>query len=332
MVRWTCSWSARSPGSGSAPAAPARRTSIRVPRWAWVARRCGSGSAARRCRCGRSPPSSSDAELDRSVFAGEAGGRWLWIVLRPASAMLLLRGRLDPARRLGHRSAPRRDAVRWSAGDLVRGITAHPGPPDSWDRAHARPLLALEVPDPSRSGRAEGAGDESGSHPACRADGRRRPTPSSSCRPGPCGPHRPRRRIHDRQRDLRAAVPDGGQRRPCPVADRLGDHGPRDADAGLRLPDAGDPQAGRRRRRLRLRPGRLRELRRLHLGLGVLGQRVGRQRRLPGPDGFHARLLLAVVRRGEHVAGDPGRLGGPVGRPCPDPARRAQRGCASTPW
>ncbi len=35
--------------------------------------------------------SSSDVELDRSVFAGEAGGRWLWIVLRPASAMLLLR-------------------------------------------------------------------------------------------------------------------------------------------------------------------------------------------------------------------------------------------------
>ena len=54
-------------------------------------RRCGSGSAASRCRCGRSPPRSSDVELDRSVFAGEAGGRWLWIVLRPASAMLLLR-------------------------------------------------------------------------------------------------------------------------------------------------------------------------------------------------------------------------------------------------
>jgi hypothetical protein len=30
-------------------------------------------------------------QLDRSVFAGEAGGRWLWVVLRPASAMLLLR-------------------------------------------------------------------------------------------------------------------------------------------------------------------------------------------------------------------------------------------------
>ena len=35
--------------------------------------------------------SSSAVELDRSVFAGEAGGRWLWVVLRPASAMLLLR-------------------------------------------------------------------------------------------------------------------------------------------------------------------------------------------------------------------------------------------------
>ena len=38
------------------------------------------------------PVSTHDADtrLDRSVFAGEAGGRWLWLVLRPASAMLLL--------------------------------------------------------------------------------------------------------------------------------------------------------------------------------------------------------------------------------------------------
>jgi len=35
--------------------------------------------------------SRSDREFDRSVFVGEALGRWLWIVLRPASAMLLLR-------------------------------------------------------------------------------------------------------------------------------------------------------------------------------------------------------------------------------------------------
>ncbi|QBR94352.1 hypothetical protein EXE57_06330 [Nocardioides euryhalodurans] len=30
-------------------------------------------------------------ELDRTVLAGEAAGRWLWIVLRPATAMLLMR-------------------------------------------------------------------------------------------------------------------------------------------------------------------------------------------------------------------------------------------------
>ena len=34
--------------------------------------------------------SDSDAAFDRSVFAGEAQGRWLWLVLRPASAALLL--------------------------------------------------------------------------------------------------------------------------------------------------------------------------------------------------------------------------------------------------
>jgi hypothetical protein len=35
--------------------------------------------------------SATDGEFDRSVVAGEAGGRWLWMVLRPASALLLLR-------------------------------------------------------------------------------------------------------------------------------------------------------------------------------------------------------------------------------------------------
>ncbi|MCW2853974.1 MAG: hypothetical protein JWM84_3638 [Nocardioides sp.] len=39
------------------------------------------------------PVSTSNGvrEWDRSVVAGEAGGRWLWLVLRPASAVLLLR-------------------------------------------------------------------------------------------------------------------------------------------------------------------------------------------------------------------------------------------------
>jgi hypothetical protein len=35
--------------------------------------------------------SEADTAFDRSVFAGEAYGRWLWMVLRPASAALLLR-------------------------------------------------------------------------------------------------------------------------------------------------------------------------------------------------------------------------------------------------
>lgn len=35
--------------------------------------------------------SMASTEWDRSVVAGEAEGRWLWLVLRPASAVLLLR-------------------------------------------------------------------------------------------------------------------------------------------------------------------------------------------------------------------------------------------------
>jgi hypothetical protein len=35
--------------------------------------------------------SDNDVTFDRSVFAGEAHGRWLWLVLRPASAALLLK-------------------------------------------------------------------------------------------------------------------------------------------------------------------------------------------------------------------------------------------------
>ncbi|MGL5808743.1 MAG: DUF6758 family protein [Nocardioides sp.] len=37
---------------------------------------------------------STEVLLDRAVLAGEAGGRWLWLVLRPASAMLLLHSEL----------------------------------------------------------------------------------------------------------------------------------------------------------------------------------------------------------------------------------------------
>lgn len=34
----------------------------------------------------------ASAEFDRSVLVGEAAGRWLWVVLWPASAVLALRG------------------------------------------------------------------------------------------------------------------------------------------------------------------------------------------------------------------------------------------------
>ena len=58
----------------------------------------GSGPAAVRVRIERQVVplwplsiSATTGEWDRSVVAGEADGRWLWLVLRPASAMLLLR-------------------------------------------------------------------------------------------------------------------------------------------------------------------------------------------------------------------------------------------------
>lgn len=58
----------------------------------------GDGPPSVRVRIGRQvvplwtvSTSASSAEWDRSVVAGEADGRWLWLVLRPASAMLLLR-------------------------------------------------------------------------------------------------------------------------------------------------------------------------------------------------------------------------------------------------
>jgi hypothetical protein len=57
----------------------------------------GRGPAAGRVRVDGHPvalwpvsTSVADADFDRSVVVGEAGGRWLWLVLRPPSAMLLL--------------------------------------------------------------------------------------------------------------------------------------------------------------------------------------------------------------------------------------------------
>jgi hypothetical protein len=61
-------------------------------------REVGEGQPSARVRIGsQSVPlwivstAATDDRFDRSVFVGEADGRWLWLVLRPASAMLLLR-------------------------------------------------------------------------------------------------------------------------------------------------------------------------------------------------------------------------------------------------
>jgi hypothetical protein len=61
-------------------------------------REVGEGQPTARVRIGSQSVSlwavstaTSDDRFDRSVFVGEADGRWLWLVLRPASAMLLLR-------------------------------------------------------------------------------------------------------------------------------------------------------------------------------------------------------------------------------------------------
>ena len=64
--------------------------------------------------------SRSDADLDRAVLVGEAEGRWLWLVLRPASALLLLRDDWI-LRDVSHGSAPGGAAVRRAAAALVTG-------------------------------------------------------------------------------------------------------------------------------------------------------------------------------------------------------------------
>ena len=91
-------------------------------------REIGDGPPAVQVRVGARPvplwtvvhEPTDDRPATAAVFAGEAGGRWLWLVLRPASAMLLLRDEWILARRLRPRSAAARDAVRGPPARLVR--------------------------------------------------------------------------------------------------------------------------------------------------------------------------------------------------------------------
>ena len=86
---------------GRRPRRALRRHDVRRPGAAdqqRPARRSTCAPAAGPCRCGwsrtpatsRARHASDDDLLARAVFAGEADGRWLWLVMKPASAALLL--------------------------------------------------------------------------------------------------------------------------------------------------------------------------------------------------------------------------------------------------
>ena len=63
--------------------------------------------------------SDADEEFDRFVMVGEAAGRWLWLVLHPASAMLLMRDEwiLRDGRGIGRTAGG--DVLRRAAARLV---------------------------------------------------------------------------------------------------------------------------------------------------------------------------------------------------------------------
>ena len=109
----------------------------------------GHGPASIRVRVDAHPvpmwvlPSSDDDDLlRRAVFAGEAGGRWLWLVLRPASAVLLLRDDWMLADVTG--SGPRRSRCRSAAAARVVRHRPSAGPRVGFVpidlHTHSRPL------------------------------------------------------------------------------------------------------------------------------------------------------------------------------------------------
>ena len=83
-------------------------------------------------------------------------------------------------------------------------------------------------------------------------------------------------------------------------AHRLGHRRRRHADAVFRVPDARQPQAGSRCRRLRLCAGRLRALCRLLLGVRLLGQRLRRQRVVLDSDQVDARRVFPRLGTGQY--------------------------------
>ena len=133
---------------------------------------------------------------------------------------------------------------------------------------------------------------------------------------------------HHRQRHLQPAAEHGRRRRRRRDPDRLGDHLRRHADPDADIPVAVDHPPRTGRRRLRLRPRRLRRIPGVQCRLGLLDFRLGRQRRLPGGAVQRPRLIrrAGLLRRRNHLAGAARRIDGALADACLRPPRRAQRG------
>ena len=104
---------------------------------------------------------------------------------------------------------------------------------------------------------------------------------------------------------------------------RLGHKRRRNTGAGIRLSGSRDKEACARCRPLCLRQSRLRAVHRLQQRLGLLALRLDRQRLLCRGHVQRALLLLPLVRRRQHLAGDPRRLRRALAHPRADPLGRA---------
>ncbi len=133
-------------------------------------------------------------------------------------------------------------------------------------------------------------------------------------------------RLDDRRWHLFLATEHGGERRCRRRPDRLGNHRHRHADPRPGVPDAGQPQARARHRRLRLCQGGLRRLHGLLLGVGLLDQRLDRQRQLPGAAVQYPGAVLPGLRRRQYRTGHRLRFAAPVGHPFRGAQRHSRSG------
>ncbi|KAG0752964.1 hypothetical protein G6F24_013268 [Rhizopus arrhizus] len=118
---------------------------------------------------------------------------------------------------------------------------------------------------------------------------------------GPARVARTGGRLDGRCWHLLLATERRAQRRPGRRTDRLGGEWRRHADAGLRVPGAGQPPAGPGYRHLRVCARGLRQLHRFLCGVGLLGRLRAWQRQLLRADLQWPRPLHAGLRRRQHA-------------------------------